>query len=80
MAIAIVSLPIILMIATIAGYYYTALRLTDRLIDTLYALLIWVVSEAVLVRGLSVAARRIAFQRALEKRKIKQKPKKVKKK
>lgn len=71
MAIAIVSLPIILMIATIAGYYYTALRLTDRLIDTLYALLIWVVSEAVLVRGLSVAARRIAFQRALEKRKNK---------
>lgn len=67
-AIVIVLLPIILMIATIAGYYYTSLRLTDRLIDTLYALIIWVVSEAVLVRGLSVAARRIAFQRALEKR------------
>lgn len=64
----IVLLPIVLMIATIAGYYYTSLRLTDRLIDTLYALIIWVVSEAVLVRGLSVAARRIAFQRALEKR------------
>lgn len=64
----VVLLPIVLMIATITGYYYTSLRLTDRLIDTLYALIIWVVSEAVLVRGLSVAARRIAFQRALEKR------------
>lgn len=68
MALAIVLLPVILMFSTILGYYYTSLRLTDRLIETFYAVLIWIISEAVLIRGLSVAARRIAFQRVLEKR------------
>lgn len=70
-AIAIILLPLSLMIATIAGYYYTSVRLTARLIDTLYTLMAWAVLEALLVRGLSVAARRIAFQRILEKRKNK---------
>lgn len=70
-AIAIVLLPFSLMIATIAGYYYTSVRLTARLIDTLYTLMAWAVLEALLIRGLSVAARRIAFQRILEKRKNK---------
>lgn len=68
MAMVIVLLPIVLMITTIMGYYYTSLRLTDRLIETFYAVLIWVVTEATLIRGLSVAARRIAYQRALDKR------------
>lgn len=70
-AIAIVLLPFALMIATIAGYYYTSVRLTARLIDTLYTLMAWTVMEALLIRGLSVAARRIAFQRILEKRRNK---------
>lgn len=70
-AIAIILLPFSLMIATIAGYYYTSVRLTARLIDTLYTLMAWAVLEALLIRGLSVAARRIAFQRILEKRKNK---------
>lgn len=70
-AISTVLLPFTLMAATIAGYYYTSVRLTDRLIDTLYTLMAWAVLEALLVRGLSVAARRIAFQRLIEKRKNK---------
>ena len=61
-------LPLGLIIAVGFGYYYTALKLTDRLIDTLYLLLLWVVVEASFVRGLSVAARRLAYQRALSKR------------
>lgn len=68
LAIALVSLPLILMIATIMGYYYTALKLTARLVDTLYIILIWILAEAVFIRGLSVAARRLAYQRAIEKR------------
>jgi potassium efflux system protein len=61
-------LPIALILAVGFGYYYTALKLTDRLIDTLYLLMIWIVVEAALIRGLTVAARRLAYKRALAKR------------
>ncbi len=61
-------LPLGLIIAVGFGYYYTALKLTDRLIDTLYLLMLWLVVEATFVRGLAVAARRLAYQRALSKR------------
>lgn len=57
-------LPLVLIAALFFGYYYTALKLTDRLIETLYLLLIWLLLEACFERGLSVAARRLAYQRA----------------
>ncbi|WP_139139823.1 mechanosensitive ion channel domain-containing protein, partial [Pseudomonas sp. NBRC 111139] len=66
--VAFTALPIALFVAVCFGYYYTALKLTDRLIYTLYLLLFWLVIEAAFVRGLSVAARRLAYQRALTKR------------
>lgn len=62
------ALPIALFVAVCFGYYYTALKLTDRLIDTLYLMMLWLVIEAAFVRGLSVAARRLAYSRALAKR------------
>jgi potassium efflux system protein len=62
------ALPIALFIAVCFGYYYTALKLSDRLINTLYLLMLWLVIEATFVRGLSVAARRLAYHRALSKR------------
>ncbi|AYC34573.1 mechanosensitive channel MscK [Pseudomonas cavernae] len=68
LGLAFTALPLVLFVAVCLGYYYTALRLTDRLIDTVYLLLLWLVLEAALVRGLSVAARRLAYQRALSKR------------
>lgn len=61
-------LPLALIVVVGFGYYYTALKLTGRLIDTLYLLLAWIVIEATLIRGLTVAARRLAYQRALSKR------------
>ncbi|GIZ12808.1 mechanosensitive channel MscK [Pseudomonas sp. NCCP-436] len=61
-------LPLALIVALLFGYYYTALRLTDRLIETLYLLLIWLLLEASFVRGLGVAARRLAYQRAQAQR------------
>lgn len=61
-------LPLALIVVVGLGYYYTALKLTGRLIDTLYLLLGWIVLEATLIRGLTVAARRLAYQRALAKR------------
>ncbi|WP_137886948.1 mechanosensitive channel MscK [Pseudomonas sp. 2FE] len=62
------ALPIALFIAVGFGYYYTALKLSDRLINTLYLLMLWLVVEAALARGLGVAARRLAYQRAQSKR------------
>jgi potassium efflux system protein len=62
------AMPVALFVAVCFGYYYTALKLSDRLIDTLYLLMLWLVIEAAFVRGLSVAARRLAYQRALSKR------------
>ncbi|RJG13173.1 mechanosensitive channel MscK [Pseudomonas cavernicola] len=62
------ALPIALFIAVGFGYYYTALKLSDRLINTLYLLMLWLVVEATFVRGLNVAARRLAYQRAQSKR------------
>ncbi|AZE92589.1 Mechanosensitive channel MscK [Pseudomonas orientalis] len=62
------ALPVALFIAVCFGYYYTALKLSDRLINTLYLLMFWLVIEATFVRWLSVAARRLAYARALAKR------------
>ncbi|MGE6792462.1 mechanosensitive channel MscK [Pseudomonas guineae] len=66
--IALSLLPLALIIAVGLGYYYTALKLSERLIDTLYLLVVWLIIEATFVRGLSVAARRLAYQRAISKR------------
>lgn len=68
LGLAFTALPIALFVAVCFGYYYTALKLSDRLIDTLYLLMLWLVVEATFVRGLGVAARRLAYQRALAKR------------
>ncbi|MFJ3052258.1 mechanosensitive channel MscK [Pseudomonas nitroreducens] len=62
------ALPVALFLAVGFGYYYTALKLTDRLIDTLFLLMFWMVVEATFLRGMGVAARRLAYQRALSKR------------
>jgi len=63
-----IALPLGLSVAVGLGYFYTALKLSDRLIETLYLLIIWLMVEATFVRGLAVAARRLAYQRAQVKR------------
>ncbi|MBP8185140.1 MAG: mechanosensitive channel MscK, partial [Pseudomonas sp.] len=63
-----IALPLVLSVAAGLGYFYTALKLSDRLIETLYLLIIWLIVEATFVRGLAVAARRLAYQRAQTKR------------
>lgn len=60
----VVLLPLLFAAALISGYYYTVLKLSGRLLDTLSLVLIWVLLEAVLVRGLALAARRLAWKRA----------------
>ncbi|VDY33124.1 Potassium efflux system KefA precursor [Morganella morganii] len=50
------------------GYYYTALRLSSRWIDSLYLLLLWYIVYHTSLRGLALAARRLTYQRALARR------------
>lgn len=65
---ALALMPLTLIVALVMGYYYTALKLTERLIDTLFLLILWRLFEATLVRALAVAARRLDYQRAVARR------------
>nr|WP_275298090.1 mechanosensitive channel MscK [Halomonas campisalis] len=60
--------PLVLAGLIVAGYEYTALSLVGRFTITLYLLGLWILVEAAVVRGLAVAARRLAFKRALARR------------
>lgn len=56
--------PVALMVLTATGYFYTTLRLAGRWIETVYLVMIWNLLYQTVLRGLSVAARRIAWRRA----------------
>ncbi len=60
--------PLVLAGLIIYGYEYTALSLLGRFVITLYLLGLWVLVEATVIRGLAVAARRLAYRRALARR------------
>lgn len=60
--------PVALLVLTAMGYFYTTLRLATRWIDTVYLVLIWNLVYQSVLRGLSVAARRIAWRRAIARR------------
>ena len=60
--------PLALMVLTVTGYFYTTLRLSGRWIETVYLVIIWNLLYQTVLRGLSVAARRIAYRRALARR------------
>ena len=55
--------PVALMVLTATGYFYTTLRLAGRWIETVYLVMIWNLLYQTVLRGLSVAARRIARAR-----------------
>lgn len=63
-----VMAPLILAGMTIWGYHYTAVRLADRMIDTLYLITAWILLQGIVVRNLRVAGRHLAYQRAISKR------------
>jgi potassium efflux system protein len=60
--------PVALMVLTATGYFYTTLRLAGRWIETVYLVMMWNLLYQTVLRGLSVAARRIAWRRALARR------------
>ncbi len=69
LGLAMAAVPLMLVGLIVAGYEYTALSLVGRFVVTLYLLGLWILVEASVVRGLAVAARRLAFKRALARRK-----------
>lgn len=56
-------IPLVFVGALMAGYYYTVLQLTDRLLTSLALLMLWFILRALLERGLTIAARRLAWHR-----------------
>lgn len=60
--------PLGLMVLTAMGYFYTTLRLSGRWIETVYLVIFWNLLYQTVLRGLSVAARRIAYRRAVARR------------
>ncbi|MCW4150997.1 mechanosensitive channel MscK [Halomonas sp. 18H] len=66
------AVPLVLAGLVVSGYAYTALSLVSRFVMTLYLLGGWILVEAAVVRGLAVAARRLAYRRALARRRAQQ--------
>ncbi|MEH6493676.1 mechanosensitive channel MscK [Halopseudomonas sp.] len=60
--------PLALAGLTAWGYHYTAVKLAERFIDSLYLIVLWMLLEGTVVRNLNVAGRRLAYQRAVAKR------------
>jgi len=60
--------PIVLIVLLVLGYYYTALKLAGRLIESFYLIIIWTLVYRTTLRGLELAARRLAYRRAIAKR------------
>ncbi|WP_240454172.1 mechanosensitive channel MscK [Halomonas sp. NO4] len=68
LGLALAMVPLVLVGLIAYGYEYTALSLVGRFVITLYLLGLWILVEAAVVRGLAVAARRLAYRRALARR------------
>jgi len=60
--------PLAMAALIVVGYYFTAVRLSGRMIDTFYLSLLWMLLDATAVRGLAVAAQRLAYKRAVAER------------
>ncbi|WP_244175399.1 mechanosensitive channel MscK [Xenorhabdus vietnamensis] len=60
--------PLVLMVLMVSGYFYTTLRLAERWLYSLYLLFLWHISYQACLRGLGIAARRIAYRRAIARR------------
>ncbi|MBJ3814646.1 mechanosensitive channel MscK [Shimwellia pseudoproteus] len=61
-------IPVALLVLTSMGYFYTTLRLAGRCIETVYLVIVWNLLYQTVLRGLSIAARRIAYRRAVARR------------
>ncbi|GHB29465.1 mechanosensitive channel MscK [Salinicola rhizosphaerae] len=68
LGLALALVPLVLAGLIALGYEYAALRLIGRFINSLYVFGLWILVEAAVVRGLAVAQRRLAYRRAVARR------------
>ncbi|MCL6271198.1 mechanosensitive ion channel [Sansalvadorimonas sp. 2012CJ34-2] len=68
LTLALVLIALAQLVLTAAGYYYTTLQLQEQLAGTLYLVGAAVLLQALVIRSLRVAERRLSFTRALKKR------------
>ncbi|SHF05236.1 potassium efflux system protein [Modicisalibacter ilicicola DSM 19980] len=68
LGLALAGATLVLGVLIVLGYEYTALQLVSRFIASLYIFGLWILVEASVVRGLAVAARRLAYRRAVARR------------
>ncbi len=67
----IIGILLFVVVLTACGYYYSAIRISDRLIVTYYIILAYNIIYQTITRSLSLAARRLKFKRAREAREAK---------
>lgn len=60
--------PFVLIGLTVMGYYYTAIVLIEHAISSYFVVMTWWLIRNLAYRGFAVAARRMAYRRAKEKR------------
>ena len=65
-----VATPLGLAVLAIIGYLYTAGTLTRSLVDSLWFILVLVIIQQLVIRWLLVIRRRLAFQAAIERRRV----------
>lgn len=63
-----IIVPASLIVLIVFGYYYTAVYLINRLLDTYFFALIWVFGRYFAYRSITISARRMAYRRLQEKR------------
>jgi potassium efflux system protein len=63
-----VGIPIIIIIATAIGYYYSAIQMAGWFAETLGLVFLISLAEALLMRGIQVVARRAEFKRRVRER------------
>ncbi|MDU6258957.1 MAG: mechanosensitive channel MscK [Haemophilus parainfluenzae] len=64
--------PVVLIVLTVLGYYYTALNLISHIINTYIAWVVWAFVRHTIYRGMTVASRRLSYRRLQEKSQQKQ--------
>ncbi len=69
-------IPAILIVELLLGYFYSVVKVTEKLIDTYFIVLCISLIYRLILRSLSITSRRLAFQRKIEERDQKRKEKK----
>ena len=68
-----ISILAALLVMTVTGYYYAAIKISNRLVETIYLVIFYNLLFSIAVRALTLAERKLAYTRAREEKKAKAK-------